>query len=253
MVSELAGASEPEGHPRYTEMMLFAWDACEGRLLAHQDERCKEEILWGEKVTLERALVPAEARRKYRDHMMLNEEWARGVAATVNAAQDSNHAEERAKVVATIAGLDAEDAKAAKAAAEAGDTSPVTSWRTEFMKDEAAREALIVDWALDEMVTVAMHLGVPFARDRLPDPRTLPSFYFPKFVHVKRIHGVLLEEKSATNTDLYDLNALQDAACYADIFVTSDRNLLRLAGRVQPPCRVINFRTWDDELRALLA
>jgi hypothetical protein len=103
------------------------------------------------------------------------------------------------------------------------------------------------------MVFVAMHVGLPFARDRLPDPRTLPSFYLSKLVHVRRIHGVLLENRSPTSTDLFDLAVLHDAACYADIFVTEDRDLRKLAARVQVPLRVLDFETWDNELREMLS
>jgi hypothetical protein len=257
VASELTGALEHVGHKNYCEMMIFAWEVSEGRFLAHEDDRGKQEILWGGKLTLERALVSHDDRRSYRDRCMLSEEWTRSHAATVAQAQDVSHAEEIAKARETVEQLDAKDAKEAAEAAEANDGRVLTPWRASIEGDDAAqkgnaRDALIVDWALDEMVTIAMHAGVPFARDRLPDPRTLPSFYFAKLVHVVRILGVILEGRSPTNTDIYDLSALQDAAAYADVLVTSDGKLRKLAKRVQLPIRVIDYRAWDDELRALL-
>ena len=184
---------------------------------------------------------------------MLNEEWVRAVAATVADAQERSYAEEVRKARETVEHLDANDADEARKAADANDGGVLTPWRATIATDDAAREAIIADWALDEMVATAMRLGVPFGRSLLPDPRTLLSFYLVKVVHVTRILGVILEGRSPTSTDVYDLTALQDAACYADVFVTTDRKLLNLAARVPLPIRIINFTTWNNELAAMLA
>ena len=47
VASELAGAMVHMGHATYCEMMLFAWEVSGGRLLTHEDDRCRQEILWG--------------------------------------------------------------------------------------------------------------------------------------------------------------------------------------------------------------
>jgi hypothetical protein len=249
-VSELAATSN-YGHAIYSEMMCFAWEVCEARLLATEGERSKDEILWEGKLTLDRALVRADRRRVYRDYLMLDEEWARGVGALALQANIEDRAEEKTRRALTIEALDQKDADDAREAAEANDGRVLVPWREAIMTDDATREELSAGWALDEMVMVAMHAGGPFARNRLPDPRTLPSFYIPKVVHVKRIHAVLLEGESPTRTGLYDINALHDAGAYADLLVTDDDKLLKLAARCNV-VRAIDFATWDDDLRVLL-
>ncbi len=251
--AELAGTCEHMPYAAFCKMMLFAWEVCEERVLANVHDRSEREIFWERKLTLEQALVPLRARRHYREHQMLDREWSRQIAATVAAAMNDDHTDEHEKKRGTIEELDAREVEQAREAAAANDGRIITPWRDAILADDAARDALILDWALDEMVTVAMHTGLPFARARLPDPRALPSFYLAKVVHVRRIHGVLLENRSPTNTDLFDLAALQDAACYADIFATADTNLRKLAARVQVPLRVLDFEAWDDGLQEMLS
>lgn len=193
--AELAGTCEHMPCAAFSEMMLFAWEVCEERVLANVHDRSEREIFWERKLTLEQALVPLRARRHYREHQMLDRKWSREIAATVAAAMNDDHTDEHDKKRGTIEELDARDVEQAREAAAANDGRIITPWRDAILADEAARDALILDWALDEMVTVAMHTGLPFARDRLPDPRALPSFYLAKVVHVRRIHGALLEER----------------------------------------------------------
>ena len=86
----------------------------------------------------------------------------------------------------------------------------------------------------------ALLVAVPASqtlRAQAPDPRGQPS-------------GVLLTGRSPTGTDLYDRAALQDAAAYADVLVTTDDQLTKLAARTALPIRVLDYRTWNDELRA---
>ena len=179
--------------------------------------------------------MSVDRRREFRDGHMLDEEHARKIAQVVAQSHVDHAPHEREQRDNTIRELDEKQ----------------SGWRDVMLASVEQREELMVSWARDEMVTVATRLGLPVGEDALPDPCKLPTFYVPKVVHVTHLHGVLLTGRSPTATDLYDRTAFQDAAAYADILVTTDDQLTKLAARTTLPLRVLDYGAWNVELRRL--
>lgn len=236
ITQELMRTCPHDGFARYAEVMRFAWNMCGARVLATDDDR--EALELRHRRTLERregeALMTVERRRSFRDQYMLDEDHARTVASVVAQFHVDHAPLERQQRDDTIRELDEKQ----------------SGWRAVMLASAEQREGLMVSWARDEMIKVATKLGLPHDASAMPDPRKLPSFYIPKVVHVTHLHGVLLTGRSPTGTDLYDRAALQDAAAYADVLVTTDDQLTKLAARTALPIRVLDYRTWNDELRA---
>jgi hypothetical protein len=84
------------------------------------------------------------------------------------------------------------------------------------------------------------------------DPRALPTFWYSALIHVARIRAVLIGRTSPTgkkSPGQIDLIHLEEAAAYADVFVTSDGRLRAFAKSVRGlKCEVISFDDWATAL-----
>lgn len=236
--AELMRTCARDGFERYAAMMRFAWNMCGARVLATDDDREEAELRHRRKLSRREgeALMTLDRRRGFRDEHMLDEEHALKIAQVVAQTHVDHAPLERAQRDNTIRELDEKQ----------------SGWRDVMLASVEQREELMASWARDEMVTLATKLGLPAEEGSLPDPRKLPSFYIPKVVHVTHLHGVLLTGRSPTATDLYDRTALRDAAAYADMLVTTDDQLTKLAGRTTLPLRVLDYAAWNAELRRLV-
>jgi hypothetical protein len=79
-------------------------------------------------------------------------------------------------------------------------------------------------------------------------PRDLPTFWSSALIHVARIRAVIIGGTSPvgkSSAGQVDLLHLEEAASYADVFVTCDRALRSFAATVRGTrCEVLSYNDW---------
>jgi hypothetical protein len=104
---------------------------------------------------------------------------------------------------------------------------------------------LAESYARDRMVTDATAVGLDVTNQ---SPRDLPTFWSSALIHVARIRAVIIGGTSPvgkSSAGQVDLLHLEEAASYADVFVTCDRALRHFAATVRGMrCEVLSFEEW---------
>jgi hypothetical protein len=81
---------------------------------------------------------------------------------------------------------------------------------------------------------------------------TLPTFWSSALIHVARIYAVIVggtSPKGRRSAGQFDLMHLEEAASYANVFVTSDASLRSFAKKVRDlRCEVLSFEDWAARL-----
>jgi hypothetical protein len=148
--------------------------------------------------------------------------------------------------------VDAADAlqeEARRQARASGEQHDPRAWRRslkrappEFWFDQADYNAQVI------VRQIATRAGLDPAG---VDHRNLPSFWGPALIHAARVRAVLIEGTSPAgrkSVSKLDLLHLEEAAAYADVFVTTDRRLRVFAERVCRRCEVISLDAWAHRL-----
>lgn len=125
-------------------------------------------------------------------------------------------------------------------------------WRAK-LKAAFARDPYVTDLAEHYARTAIAEYGATLgvSTDGLT-PQSFPTFWSSAVIHVARMRAVLVGGTSPTgkkSASQIDILHLEEAASYADVFVSSDGRLRAFAGTVPNlACKVISFLDWEREL-----
>jgi hypothetical protein len=155
---------------------------------------------------------------------------------------------EAEKASEAVRTLDDRERQLASARGELSDPSD-PAWRRTLKVargDERFMAQLVEDFARAAIDACAHRLRIENAAGL--NPRDLPTFWQSASIHVARIHAVIVGRTSPTgrkSAGQVDLLHLDEAASYADVFVTSDRRLRAFAKTVRElRCEVLSFTEW---------
>ena len=129
------------------------------------------------------------------------------------------------------------------------------SWRKK-LKEAHRNDKYVLDLAEDyariAMEDFGKRVGISLTSSL--NPRAHPTFWQSALIHVARIRAVLVGRTSPTGNKSpgqLDLLHLEEAASYADVFITSDGRLRSFAKDVRElGCEVVSYAEWAATLTA---
>jgi hypothetical protein len=124
-------------------------------------------------------------------------------------------------------------------------------WRARWDANRDAVVAESVPDAIDFVLSLTPEMkarGASYDRSKSFDFKRLPSVWRAQAFHFARIRLLLDGRLSFRESDVIDSEHFTDAA-YADVFVTSDRALTRIAAQTGvTEGRIVSFEEWAREL-----
>jgi hypothetical protein len=242
-------ATRARNDGKYRAMVDLLWRISRGgHVLMNVPGRCAEEARARRALTREEIFLARQRFVPVVDPTTVDSQAAEGAEMARALLR-----EEEERVRLSIAGMDE------SVRAHYGNDSPhgqeTSVWRS-ALRDARLLRSRVAPFAQQLARAALEKTG---ARERIDvadlDPRSLPTCWSHALIHVARVRDVVVlgqRPSSRKATGQLDVVHLQEAAGYADVFVTSDRRLRLFAGRVHGlTCRVLSFADWGHHIEDL--
>jgi hypothetical protein len=233
---------------KYRAMVDLLARLTNGRVLLSAPDRREREAKLGRALTFDEVVRAAQRFVQIFDVRVVDEEAARrgGMLRGLRF-------REAEKASDTVEALDAEVRKQRLTQSAIASTSDERSVWHDGLKKQFRNPAYVGQLVADYARTDLDGIGELYRLNTSGlDPLSLPTFASVAAIHVARVRSVIVGGTSPTgrrSANQADLLHLEEAASYADVFVTCDGRLKAFAETVSSlRCRVATFNEWSKEL-----